>query len=98
MNGKLGRFLAVLLTERRLGEPVFCLSFPIRTLLFVFVAYTWFARPAQAGIVYSQVVPTPPTGAFSSNDAGNATDQKIADGFQLNGISSVTIRSLRFIG
>ena len=49
-------------------------------------------------MIYSQAVPTPPLGAYSSNDAGNPTDQKIADNFLFNSPGSVTLRSLRFIG
>ncbi len=53
---------------------------------------------AHAAVIYSQTTPSLPTGAFSSNDAGNPTDQKIADNFLFNGPGPVTIRSLRFIG
>jgi hypothetical protein len=55
-------------------------------------------RPIRAGVIYSQTTPSQPTGAYSSNDAGSPTNQKVADNFLLSGPGPVTIRSLRFIG
>jgi hypothetical protein len=52
----------------------------------------------SASTIYSQTTPSQPTGAFASNEAGNPTDQKIADNFLFSAPGSVTIRSLRFIG
>ncbi len=50
----------------------------------------------RAGAIYSQLVPTPPLGAYSSIDT--AIDQKVADNFVFNAAGSVTVRSLRFVG
>jgi hypothetical protein len=54
--------------------------------------------PVLAAVIYGQTTPTPPTGAYSSNDARSATDQKIADNFLVNSSGPATVRSLRFIG
>jgi hypothetical protein len=54
--------------------------------------------PVYGAVIYSQTTPSQPTGAFSSNDAGGPTDQKVADNFLFSGPGPVTIRSLRFIG
>lgn len=51
---------------------------------------------ADAAILYSQVGPQAPIGAYSSNDT--PTGQKIADNFLFNAPGSTTIRSIRFIG
>lgn len=62
------------------------------------VSVAAFVNPANAEVIYSQVGPSAPIGAYSSNDAGNPTDQKIADNFLFSGSGPATIRSLRFIG
>lgn len=56
-----------------------------------------FSGIAFSAPIYSQLTPAQPIGAFSSNDAGNPTDQKIADNFVITG-AAATVRSLRFIG
>jgi hypothetical protein len=55
-------------------------------------------RPVRAAVIYSQVGPASPIGAYSSNDSGNATDQKIADNFVVNTPGPTSVRLLRFIG
>lgn len=52
--------------------------------------------PSWAAVVYSQVAPTVPNGAFSSND--KLITQKVADNFRLAGQGSITVRSIRLIG
>jgi hypothetical protein len=69
-----------------------------RVFLTVMLLCDWSLPTVRAEAIYSQTVPSSPTGASSSNDAGTATDQKVADNFLLNGPGPATIRSLRFIG
>ena len=76
----------------------FSASLPIVALIIGVTICVLFVAPVRADVIYGQLVPTPPLGAFSSNDAGNVTDQKIADNFLVTGPGPVTIRSLRFIG
>lgn len=51
---------------------------------------------SHATSLYSQVIPSDPIGAFSSN--GDPMSQKIADDFRLDTGVSETIRSVRLIG
>jgi hypothetical protein len=62
--------------------------------------YIWVSiiEPVQAGVIYSQIGSSEPIGAYSSNDSGAPTDQKIADNFLFNSPVTATIHSLRFIG
>src|SRR4051794_19084840 len=65
-------------------------------LVFGALACASMFQTVHASVVYSQVGPSAPLGAFSSNDTPDG--QKIADNFVLDTGGSSTVRSVRFVG
>ena len=69
-----------------------------QTILGLLLLAFWYSSlNLQAGVIYSQVSPAEPVGAFSSVDIP-IIGQKVADNFVLLGPGPITIRSVRFIG
>jgi hypothetical protein len=69
--------------------------------LFVYVAATFgvaVTGTVQGAVIYSQVTPAQPVGAFTSTDSDSPTAQKIADNLLLATGAPTTVRSIFFIG
>ncbi len=68
------------------------------TAVFYSLALPHFAgtESAEAAVIYSQMSPAQPVGAFTSTDRPDYP--KAADNFLLNVTQSTTVRSIRFVG